>query len=68
MTPFATWLYAILRRIAVVAGSGILAYMAANWQGWVAQGTVGDEKAVTAWAVILLIIEAIQKGVRVSKA
>ncbi len=67
MTAFAIWLKAMIRRILTVAGSAILTYIIANWQGWVNQGIAGDEKAMTAWPLILLIFEAIQKALRAPK-
>lgn len=68
MRPLSIWLRAFLRRLAAVAGSAIITFVIANWAGWVRESLGDDPRVLQLWPLVLLIIEAIQKAIRVGRS
>ena len=56
--------WALVRRIATLAGSALLAFVIQGWLGWVHGAFLSNPKTAALWPVVYLIIEAVQKTLR----
>jgi len=64
MSPILVTIGALLRRIGLAAGSGLLAYVIENYMGWLEQGFLADPKTAVLWPIIWVTLEVIQKYLR----
>lgn len=68
MNVVLTTVWALVRRIATLAGSALLTFVIQNWLGWVHGAFQDNPKTAVIWPVIYLIIEGIQKSWRTTNA
>ena len=64
MNPIAKALLAILRRVIIAAGSGVLAVLLTQGPVWLEDGVKADPQTAAWWPVIWAVIELVQKLVR----
>lgn len=55
---------AVVRRFALIAGAGLLAFALESWTGWIKTAFLADPATAVVWPVVYAILEFIQKLLR----
>jgi len=68
MNPLVATVVALVRRIATLAGSAVVAFVIENLVGWTEQGFLADPSTAVIWPIVYVLIEAVQKYLRERRA